>query len=140
MPRGNSPNSTATLTARQREAKAFELRLQGLSLRKIGEQIGVTGAAVSKMLSRRVAKINEQSDKDVSHLRRIELERLDTMWEALHAEAKAGDVKAIKACIEIIKCRSRLLGLEAPQELPSANSTAILGVVMLPQNGREDEG
>lgn len=103
-----------TETAAQRRARAWELRLRGMSVRKIAEEIGVSHTAVEKMLKRTLEDLRGSELRDAEAVRDIELERLDALTSALWPDAMAGDAQAVGRLTELMNRRAKLLGLDAP--------------------------
>jgi transcriptional regulator with XRE-family HTH domain len=123
--RGNSPakNGRAQTAARDHERIAFDLRKKGWSQYQIADQIGVSQAAVSKILSRVMARLLVETHEDAEAVRKMELDRLDAMLLALGDKVADGDVAAIEASLKIAKRRAELLGLDAPKR----SSTELTG-------------
>ena len=45
---------------------------------------------------------------------RLDLERLDVLWQIQYMNAQGGDVQALAGCMKIMERRARMLGLDAP--------------------------
>lgn len=126
-----SKSSPRRLEAEAKRAKAVELRRSGASYSRIAAELGYaseSGArkAVNEALERLIAETNETTEE----VRRIELERIDSMLEAIwpaatsktHLETIAAtaiealgpDTRQVSAAIKLMERRARLLGLDAP--------------------------
>jgi hypothetical protein len=122
------------LAARQREARALELRRDGRTHAEIAEILGVSRPIATRIITRAMDRIVREP---ASQVRLIELERLDQLQvEALgvlrrrHVVVQGGKIvwgeddqpllddgpvlAAIGKLLEIQARRARLLGLDAP--------------------------
>lgn len=115
-----------------RDAEACRLRGRGMGYLKIAEQLGYADASgAHRAVQRGLQSIRQESAEE---LRRIELERLDDMYERTlavlertHPAVSAGKVldveddgprlAAVDRLLRIQERRARLLGLDAPQRL-----------------------
>ncbi len=102
------------VVAKERQRKAFELRKAGVTLQRIGDEMGISRQAVHKLIKREMQELNKLNAQDAEELRCVELERLDVMILALWDKVRDGDVAAIKAAVDIGKRRASLQGLDAP--------------------------
>lgn len=94
--------------------KAYELRLKGLSLRAIGQIMGINHQTVANRLELANRAIVLPG---VEEYRKIEDERLDMMWKALQGRIDAGDPRAIEQGIRLTERRAKLHGLDRPQQM-----------------------
>jgi len=95
----------------ERDRKAFRLRLAGLSVRRISEELDCTTDQVDASLSRMLGGITPELRTRTIQL---ELERYDEFQRALYAKAAGGDCEAINTSLKISEARRKLLGLEPP--------------------------
>lgn len=125
---------TSDATAAERDARIWELRKQGFSLRAIGRDVGLSAERVRQLLERGYQQLVYPQ---VEQVRALELERLDEMlrraWailDASHATVSHGRLvtddegntvpdtgpvlAAIDRVLRIGAQRAKLLGLEAP--------------------------
>ena len=97
------------------QEEAWKLRLQGKSMRAIGEALGLSGGYVCTLLQKALEDKKEElvgtAEKHIAN----QAGRLDSMLEALWEKVKAGDPKAIAAALAIEDRRSKLLGLDVAQ-------------------------
>jgi predicted transcriptional regulator len=98
--------------AHQRAVQALELRKAGATYEAIATRLGVTHAAVIKMVNKLLA---ESAAQPAAEVRELELHRLDTMILGLWQQARAGDVQAIDRVLKIMDRRASYLGLDAPK-------------------------
>jgi hypothetical protein len=109
-PPANKTSTTDASTA-ERDARIWDLRLLGLSLRRIGDQVGLSHPAVKDVLDRGYAGLIYPK---VDEARGVELERLDLLLSKLAPAIVRGDVPAILAALKVSDRRAKLLGLDAP--------------------------
>ena len=100
-------------TIDQREA--LQLRAQGLSFRAIAD---TQGCSPSTAKARVDAALDKTLREPADHLRELELERLDQLFEVAFARATDQESKGVlfgvDRCLTIMDRRARLLGLDAP--------------------------
>lgn len=88
--------------------------MEGKSFPEIAKELNYNSRqaafdAVSRALDR-----TEREPADA--LRRLDLERLDVLWQIQFLNAQGGDVQALAACMKIMERRAKLLGLDAPDK------------------------
>lgn len=115
-PRRRPPNARKQSDAElaERDAKIWELRLQGHSLRAIGAAVGLSHPSVLAILEKGYAELIYPQ---VEEARAIELERLDELLVKLRPGIDSGDVQSIGAAVKIGDRRAKLLGLDAPTKV-----------------------
>jgi hypothetical protein len=89
-----SPTGPRALLARQREARALDLWLAGRRTREIGEELGVTHSAVTKMLQRVLEQTKALTEERADELRAQEGAKLDAAAAAIWPQVAAGDARA----------------------------------------------
>jgi hypothetical protein len=109
----------AKIAAAERQRKAVELRMAGLTFQAIADTLGYANRssatdAVTRALRDTVPK--ELTDE----LRQIENQRLDRLYGPMYARALAGDHRAVDACLRIMARRAALNGLDAPVRVRQA--------------------
>ena len=114
MPRRKSKTAPSLVRARENEARAFELRKNGMTYAKIGEAIGLTEAAAHKAVKRVLDRLAADTLEAAEEVRRLELERLDAMLVAVMPKARRGGLQAVDRVLSVMKRRAALLGLDAP--------------------------
>ena len=97
----------------QRIADILSMRVAGNSLQAIGDAQDppVTAQAIYKTLKKAIERM---ADEAVEEARRIESLRLDEMTTVVYPAASAGDLVAIDRMLDIMRRRSRLMGLDTP--------------------------
>ena len=105
--------SARRIERERRTAAIMQMRVEGHSLRAIGEapRPPVSGVAVYKTIRK---ALDRMVDEAVEQARRIEALRLDEMTAAVYPAVSAGDLVAIDRMLDIMRRRSRLLGLDMP--------------------------
>jgi len=107
----------------ERRAQVLEMRLQGYSINKIAETLGIsTHLAAAHVANAMDALVVENA----TQLRQLELERLDRMLTTLEGGIEMGDPKAITAAIRISERRAKLLGLDRPLQVEATVVTVDL--------------
>jgi hypothetical protein len=130
MPRPTSPR----IDAAERDAKALELRKDGLTYTQIAERLGISRSTAHKHVTRGLHRTRQEP---ADELRRLEAERLNQLWaEAMavlrrrHVLVQSGKVvkdddgqpitddgpllQATTTLLRVMERRARLLGLDAP--------------------------
>lgn len=107
----------------ERRAKVLEMRLQGYTVTKIGETLGISHTLAAAHLANALDSLVVEN---ATQLRQMELERLDRMLTALDAGIGNGDPKAITAAIRISERRAKLLGLDKPIQVEATVVTVDL--------------
>lgn len=126
-----------TIEAKQRAVLALEARKEGKTFAQIAEEVGYNSPQAAHDAVKRAldAMIREPAES----VRRLELERLDTLWQIQYLNAQAGDVQAMAACMRIMERRAKLLGLDAPTkvesktEVTNTDGVLVVGAVMTPE-------
>jgi hypothetical protein len=130
MPRPTSPR----IDAAERDAKALELRKDGLTYTQIAERLGISRSTAHKHVTRGLHRTRQEP---ADELRRLEAERLNQLWaEAMavlrrrHVMVQSGKIvkgddgqpitddgpvlQATATLLRVMERRARLLGLDAP--------------------------
>lgn len=118
-----------------RKARSVELALAGASYDDIATEVGYANRGTAWKTVQKALKDREVNAVD--EYRELELARLDALQASLWANAIAGDIKAVNACIKIIEQRTRLLGLDQ-KETREGNQT-ILVSPQSPQTREDDD-
>jgi hypothetical protein len=99
---------------RERDARAWAMRLAGASYAEIGPALGVTRQR-ARQICLRMLDEHSPSDADVDRWRREEVARLDRLLRSVWPHAVQGQASAVDRALRIAERRARLLGLDAPQ-------------------------
>lgn len=140
MTNPNAKGKTRTqiaASAREREARALDLRSLGHSLDRIASELGYAHASsASKAIDRALTRIPMEAAK---RLRDIELHALDIAQRSLADKIVHGHLGAIDRLIRIMDHRAKLLGLYEVQ--PDQGLDAIKAVLgaWIGQVREEDE-
>jgi hypothetical protein len=105
----------AEIEARKREARVFELRIQGFTFEQIASEVGYQGASGAWQAYKRVKE--SHIFESVDEARQLELMRLDEMMLALWDRAIGGDLPAASCVLKIMDRRAKLLGLDKPEKI-----------------------
>lgn len=110
----------------ERDLRIFKMRQAGVAPSEIGRRFGLTTAAVNTAIRRQLEKLNREALMAYPEVLRMELERLDTLQQAIwpltqHRKTTLDDgtevtvepdLKAIQQVLSIMDRRSKLLGME----------------------------
>jgi hypothetical protein len=99
--------------AAERHVRAFELRKQGYSYRRIGVALGVSAKTVHADVRGVLAELAETRLESAAEYVTMELEHLDIAQQALYQHMSSGDPQIINAWIKVSESRRKLLGLDA---------------------------
>jgi hypothetical protein len=105
----------AEIDARLREAKVFQLRIQGFTFEQIASEVGYQGASGAWQAYKRAK--DSMIFESVDEARQLELMRLDEMMFALWDRAIGGDLPAASCVLKIMDRRAKLLGLDKPEKV-----------------------
>jgi hypothetical protein len=105
----------AEIDARKREARVFELRIQGFTFEQIASEVGYQGASGAWQAYKRVKE--SHIFESVDEARQLELMRLDEMMSAIWDRAIGGDLPAASCVLKIMDRRAKLLGLDKPEKI-----------------------
>ena len=116
---GEVKHSKRRLTAKQRQARALELRLEGNTYEQIASTLSYRSA--SGAFKAVDAGLRLTLEPAATELRALEAVRIDGIWQRLwqqftNAVDVADVVKLATALVRTSERRSRLLGLDAPQK------------------------
>lgn len=101
-----------TIAAKMKAAKAVALRMEGRTFPDIAKELGYNSRQAAHDAVMR--SLRETLREPAEELIRLDLERLDSLWQTPYLQAQGGDVQALAACMKIMERRARLLGLDAP--------------------------
>lgn len=110
----NSPTAPKRTTAKDRQRKALDYRIGGRTFAQIGELLGVSKQAASKLVEKALAELSAEVEKSAEKLREIETARLDTVQAAIWGDVLKGDVQAVDRYIKISARRAALWGMDSP--------------------------
>jgi len=105
--------------------------MKGLNYREIAESVAEKfktedGAPLFPTYTRRRAfqdvnrvltRINDKLAENAEVVRRMELERLDTVFVPVYASALRGDLRAVDRFLALQQRRAKLLGLDMPDKI-----------------------
>jgi DNA-binding CsgD family transcriptional regulator len=111
---GVSRGSASRLRAREREVRAFQLRLAGATYQQIADDLGISLGGAHKIIMRVLHRLEVTADETAEAVRRLEVERLDRMLLGLWPQATKGGQGAVDRVLRIMERRARLLGLDRP--------------------------
>lgn len=101
----------------EQDEKILRLRIAGLSLRAIAQQVGLSHQGVSDRITAAIAELVHPAAEEY---RTLEALRLDHYLSRLASRIYEGDEKAVNAAVRIGERRAKLLGLDSPVQLDVA--------------------
>ncbi len=125
MAKNNQPRGTRERAA-ERRVKAFELRKAGANYRQIAHACGMSVYTAHHDVWQTLQDLGKQEQKHAEDVRKLEIERLDSLMRGAWARAQSGDDKSIRSVLGIMERRARLLGLDAPVKLDATVETTTL--------------
>jgi len=131
-----STQSPRKTTAAERKAQALSRRIGGFTFQQIADEMHITRQAAHALVKSALAELNEKIAESATELRRLELERLDTMRRALWGEVLKGDLQSIDRALKISARLSALAGLDAPVKTDMTSGGKALTFVI----SKEDDG
>jgi len=105
----------AEVDARLREARVFELRIQGFTFEQIASKVGFGGPSGAWQAYQRVRE--QMIFEPLEELRQLELMRLDALQHALWDRAIEGDLPSANCVLKIMDLRAKLVGLYMPEKV-----------------------
>lgn len=115
-PQGPPMQRGATPEAKQRQARALELHLAGVSYSDIARTIGFRHASTAKQAVRRELALHAHKFTDEDNPADTELARLDKMLAGLWPKARRGDVTAVDRVLQIEERRRLVTERETAKE------------------------
>ncbi|NMC34213.1 MAG: hypothetical protein GYA36_17400 [Veillonellaceae bacterium] len=101
-----------------RQRKAMELRVAGKTYWEIADELGVSYRTAYLDVLNAYKRTADLSDLDVEKARRIELDRLDRLYQRAWAAVENGSLQAIDTALRIITRRAALQGLDTNSPPP----------------------
>lgn len=105
----------AELEIKRRDARVFELRIQGNTFVQIAGEVGFSGPSGAWQAYQRIK--SEVIFESIEEVRQLELMRLDEMQMSVWDRAINGDLPAANCVLKIMDRRAKLLGLDKPEKV-----------------------
>ncbi|MGB8631018.1 MAG: helix-turn-helix domain-containing protein [Xanthobacteraceae bacterium] len=109
MPRKRAKTSAQKIKIEQRRRAILDYRLQGVPVSAIARAVGVSTSQVIRDIQTALRDVCPRDTRE--QLLQQELQRLDLMQHAIFASAHDGDLRAIRAVLDIMNHRAKLTGL-----------------------------
>lgn len=136
---GRSAPKPSAATIAKEQADCLKLKLDGKSVRGIGEALGLPSSTVQDRLTAAMAELVLPLADEV---RLVELARLDRWQDRIEQSMDAGEdpVRAVPVAVRVQESRRKLLGLDAPERVEQTTTlaTADPAVEQLLRRGREE--
>jgi len=123
---GKSKQSPERVRAREREAKALELRKAGATYTQIAKQLEMTEPGAYKVVTRVLERLARKATESYESVLRLELERLDVAMLSIWPQVRAGNLGAIDRALKIMDRRAKYLGLDSPLQIASDMPAVVL--------------
>jgi len=112
--------------------QAYELKKQGKSWAEVARIVGYNSANVAMVETKRwlTAIGTAKSTHEREEILEMELQRLDSLLDAVWEQAMTGDTKAVDSAIKVINARAKLLSLDqltATQTTQNFNTVVVSG-------------
>lgn len=107
-------SAAAVAKAATLQARALELRTEGLRIGEIAVRLGVTPEYVGKLVRDALRELFVLTENDARHLRALEEEYLQQLWGAVVKQALEGNVAYVEQARKIRESYRKLMGLDAP--------------------------
>jgi hypothetical protein len=116
--------------------QAYELKKQGYSWAKVAEVVGFSSPSSAFHEAKRyLTKIGvTKSQAEREEVLELELERLDSLLNAVWDQAMTGDTKAVDSALKVINTRAKLLSLD---QLTAVQTTVTNNTVVIPSSREE---
>jgi hypothetical protein len=86
-----------------------ELALTGSSYQVIADELGYANRGTVYRLVKNA--LEDRQVETIDELRRLEVDRLDSLQVAIWEDAMTGDLASVKAVLRILQLRAKILGL-----------------------------
>lgn len=100
---------TYTKQRRERMAKALQLKEQGATFDQIGRTLGISTTRAYHDVQDALKEITREPAEDVL---KVELRRIDRLWQVAYQKAMKGDLKSMDRAISLLDRRIKLHGLD----------------------------
>ena len=100
---------------KRRDARVYELRIQGNTFEQIASEVGYSGPSGAWQAHQRIK--SEWIFESIEEARQLELMRLDELQVAVWDRAINGDLPAAHCVLKIMDRRAKLLGLDKPEKI-----------------------
>jgi predicted DNA-binding protein YlxM (UPF0122 family) len=121
----------------ERDLRIFNMRKSGLPINEIARRFGLSNTAINNAIRRQLQKLNQEALLAYPELLRLELERLDTLQQALwpltqNRKIKTDDgqeitlepdIKAVQQVLAIMEKRTKLLGITGLTQIEEPTDT-----------------
>ena len=111
----------------ERDLRIFKMRQAGVAANEIARRFGVSTSAVNTAIRRQLEKLNREALMAYPEVLRLELERLDSLQQAIwpltqHRKVTLDDgsemtvepdLRAVQQVLSVMDRRAKLLGMEA---------------------------
>lgn len=108
----------------ERRGRVYDLRLAGKSIREIARELGIGVGTAHRDCDAVLERLKSEANETAERARQIDLHRLDVAQAALWPSVQSGETQAIDTYLRLQARRSKLLGLDAPEQQIHSMTTA----------------
>lgn len=122
-------NTAAVLQEEQNALamKAFQMRKAGASWWQIAEDLKISEQQAGMLVHNRIKEAAKLVDEGAKRtMLTMEVDRLDTLQQAIWNDAISGDRQAIETALKIIQARAKVLGLDSIPTSTVTNNTIVV--------------
>jgi hypothetical protein len=105
----------------ERDAEVWQLHIQGLTLRQIGQKMKLHHTTVMDIINRGVAEVR---DPLINDIRKIADERWHLLWNKLQPSIMAGDIQAIEVGRKLLESWRKQYGIDGPINIAMTTETS----------------
>jgi hypothetical protein len=110
----NGTTTAKRTTTAERKAQALARRIGGFTFQQIADELKITRQAAHALVVSALKELNEKTMESAAELKRLEMERLDTMRSAVWGGVLKGDLQSIDRALKISARLAALAGIDAP--------------------------
>jgi len=109
-------------TMAQKREMAVSLMLAGLSLKQIGEQIGVSKTRAHQLVQEAFSEYELRTQQTIDNLRTRQLMRINILMQAIWTKAKGGALEHIDRWEKLARQEAAIGGFKAPDKIANTDS------------------
>lgn len=139
MAKGRSKTHPDYIEAAEKRRKALSLRAQGKTYQQIADEVGWSNRTLACRYVQR--ELKDVPKEEATHLRQLEMERLDALTNAVWPLAMTGDTRSIETCLKLMERRAKMIGLDSPSKIShgAEEGMSMIGELMVAIRGASYE-
>lgn len=122
-------NTAAVLQEEQNKLamQAFQMRKSGASWWQIAEELKISEQQAGMLVHNKIKEAARLVDEGAKRtMLAMEVDRLDSLQQAIWTDAIGGDRQAIETALKIIQARAKVLGLDSIPTSTVTNNTIVV--------------